>query len=164
MVDAIEQCNPAVVHIAGHNQDGLRIVGFAQGEDGDYSLTEITAAELPEFVVGAAMASGGSCALECVVLNTCRSEAFAKPLIDLHQKLTDGAAEQHKRLRVICWPALTDDYVCQRYAKGFYGKFASNRAEQGVDWVNKCHTDGLRQMELMKKVKLTLALIRGDSP
>jgi hypothetical protein len=165
MVDTIEQCNPAIVHIAGHNQylkDNLRLVGFSAGDDGD-GLTEIRPEELAEFIVGSAVATGGGgCALECVLLNTCRSVAFAQVLLDY----ADRCQRYNKKLRVVCWPDLTDDLVCQRYAKGFYKHMdtlreESKRTHADSDWIGSCHENGVRQVRI-KKVELTPALVRGD--
>jgi hypothetical protein len=56
LVDNIEDRNPSLVHIAGHNQylEGEpRIVGFSEGDDGD-GLTELGPGRLAQLVVNAA--------------------------------------------------------------------------------------------------------------
>jgi parallel beta-helix repeat protein len=164
MVDSIEEHNPSVVHIAGHNhyrEGGPRLMGFSEGGDGD-GLTEINPEQLADFIVGSAVACGaGNCALECVVLSTCQSVTFAQAL------LSHATRDQYriKSLRVVCWPELTDDLMCLRYAKGFYkhlGLLREKRALAESDWISVCHANGLRQVRI-KKVKLNPELLRGDS-
>ena len=120
LVDNIEDRNPSLVHIAGHNQylEGEpRIVGFSEGDDGP-GLTELVPGRLAQLVVDAA-ALNTVCALVCVMINACNSLKFATALL-AHAK--NSARFQHK-LRVICWPGLTDDIMCSQFAKGFFKRF-----------------------------------------
>ena len=107
MNNAIAECNPRAVHIAGHNQvqfvhllviltlkclpsfikycaDQMRIVGFsssAADSDSDEEnalITECPPELLAEYIVDPALTNGERCRLEVVTLNACNSRGFAQ--------------------------------------------------------------------------------------
>jgi hypothetical protein len=154
---SIEQHNPTIVHIAGHNQDkGTdRLVGFSEGADGD-ELTELEPGTLASIVINSAAlnAADAECALACIVIDACSSVRFAAALL---KSATESTIFQND-LRVVCWPHLTDDIMCQRFAKGFY-KFFSKRASN-LKWLKFCFESGISCLAT-RKVKLTPELVRG---
>jgi hypothetical protein len=158
LVDNIEGRNPSLVHIAGHNQylkARPRIVGFSEGDDGN-GLTELEPGKLAQFVVDAA-AFNPVCALECVMINACNSIEFATALL-AH---AESSVRYQNKLRVICWPGLTDDSMCWQFAKGFYKRFKHCQGTRSDDWVSECYERGMLSIAT-KRVKLTPELIRGD--
>jgi hypothetical protein len=162
MVDSIKECNPSVVHIAGHNQyleGGPRLVGFSEGDDG-LGFTELSPTQLAQLVVGAATLGArrrkAKCALVCVLINSCNSLKFAEALL-AH---AEGLKSFSNQLRVIYWPNVTDDIVCWQFAKGFY-EFFEDHDGNDDERISDCYESGMLQIAT-KQIKLTPALVRGD--
>jgi hypothetical protein len=161
---SIEERNPCVVHIGGHNQGkgSDRLVGFYEGDDGD-QLTELGPDELADVIIDAsavgAVHADAECALACVVIDACNSIRFAEALL----KFAEESTIFQNNLRVVCWPHLTDDIICQRFSLGFYklfGKRASNPR-----WLDLCFASGKMGIgHTTRKVRLTPELVRGDLP
>jgi hypothetical protein len=156
MREAIKQHNPAILHIAGYNQNrGTdRLVGFSDGDDG---LVEVTPDELADIVVNAAVLAGAfndaDCALSCVIINASNGLQFAAAL------LRSAKENELHNLRVICWPHLTDDIVCQQFVHGFYECFGAV-GQSRPDWLEMCFKSG-RLNVAGRKVQFTPELMRG---
>ena len=160
MVEHIENDNPAIVHIAGHNQyieGNRRLVGFDAGGDDD-GLSEVeSAAKLAEFIVGAATDQEEECALTCVILNACHSSEQAQVLV----QRAEASTSYKRKLQVVSWPGLTDDRICARFAQGFYQRLAKVRRFDTDEWVKDCFSNGNRRV-MLNKIELTPELIRGE--